>query len=246
MAKTPEDRLLDVLRAELGYTESPTGWTKFAAWWAKRHGKPEWWAREAWCDMTLAWAADKAGLLDIVGDFAWTPGHAQWFKNRGQWGHTPRKAAIVFFDWGGSRNIPAIDHVGIVEAVRGGGRMIVTLEGNTGNQLKRRVRSLGNVAGFGYPAYSNGKPAPTKPVKPTWMEEIVKTLPLLRRGSRGYDVKTLFYLLHARGYGLDGGIDDTVFGEPLENALRRFQKEAGLRVDGECGPKTWPKLLRAD
>lgn len=247
MAKRPEDRLLDVLRAELGYTESPTGWTKFAAWWAKRHTKPDWWAHEAWCDMTLAWAADKAGLLDVVGDFAWTPGHAQWFKNRGQWGRTPRKAAIVFFDWGGSRNIPAIDHVGIVEAVRDGGRTIVTLEGNTGNQLKRRVRSLANVAGFGYPAYPSRKPAPKPkpPAKANWTEEIVKTLPLLRRGARGFDVKTLFYLLHARGNGLAGGIDDTVFGEPLEDAVRAFQKAAKLTVDGECGPKTWAALLRA-
>ncbi|MEU8109511.1 peptidoglycan-binding domain-containing protein [Nonomuraea muscovyensis] len=43
--------------------------------------------------------------------------------------------------------------------------------------------------------------------------------------------------------GLNGGIDDTVFGAPLDEALRRFQ-EAGLKVDGACGPRTWPALLR--
>jgi peptidoglycan hydrolase-like protein with peptidoglycan-binding domain len=235
--------MLDVVRSQLGYTESGSGWTKFGAWWAERHNKSQEWAREPWCDMFLAWAADQAGLISVVGDSAWTPGHAQWFKDRGRWGHTPRRGAIVFFDWQGSKNIPAIDHVGIVEAVRSNGT-IVTIEGNTSNQVKRRERS-GLVAGYGYPAYSSGKPAP-KPVEPSWTEEIVKTLPLLRRGSRGYDVKTLFYLLHARGMGLNGNIDDTVFGEPLDEALRRFQTEAGLKVDGECGPKTWPKLLRVD
>jgi peptidoglycan hydrolase-like protein with peptidoglycan-binding domain len=241
VAKSPEDRLLDVIRGQLGYTEGPSGWTKYGAWWAERHNKPESWAYEPWCDMFLAWAADRAGLISAVGDSAWTPGHAQWFKDRGRWGHTPRKGAVIFFDWAGSRNIPAIDHVGIVEAVRPNGT-IVTIEGNTSNRVMRRERS-GLVAGYGYPAYSS-KPAPKPQL--TWTEEIVKTLPLLKRGARGYDVKTLFYLLHARGYPLNSGIDDTVFGTPLEDALRAFQKEADLKVDGECGPKTWPKLMRVD
>ncbi|MBB5773630.1 hypothetical protein HD596_000386 [Nonomuraea jabiensis] len=38
------------------------------------------------------------------------PGHASWFK-----------VAIVFFDWTGSRNILAIDPVGIAEAARSNG-----------------------------------------------------------------------------------------------------------------------------
>ncbi|WP_336214845.1 CHAP domain-containing protein [Nonomuraea sp. LPB2021202275-12-8] len=240
MAKSPEDRLLDVIRGQLGYTEAGSGWTKFGAWWAERHNKPDSWAYEPWCDMFLAWASNKAGLISVVGDHAWTVGHANWFKARDRWGRTPRKGALVFFDWAGSKSIPAIDHVGIVEAVRANGT-VVTIEGNTTNQVKRRERSMSVIAGFGYPAYS-GKPAPKPEV--TWTEEIVKTLPLLKRGARGYDVKTLFYLLHARGYGLGGGIDDTVLGEPLEDALRAFQKAAGLKVDGQCGPKTWPKLLR--
>ncbi|MFG6197886.1 peptidoglycan-binding protein [Nonomuraea sp. JJY05] len=42
------------------------------------------------------------------------------------------------------------------------------------------------------------------------------------------------------------GIDDSVFEKPLEEALRAFQKVAGLKAEGECGPKTWPRLLRMD
>ncbi|SDL72774.1 Putative peptidoglycan binding domain-containing protein [Nonomuraea maritima] len=243
MAKSPEDRLLDVMRAQLGYTESPNGWSVFGQWWAKRHGKPEEWAREPWCDMFVSWAANKAGLLAVVGDSAWTPGHAQWFKDRGQWGQTPRKGAVVFFDWAGSKNIPAIDHVGVVESVRKDGT-VVTIEGNTSNRVMRRERSMSVIAGFGYPLYGGKSTTPAAAADRT--EEIVKTLPLLKRGSKGYDVKTVFYLLHARGYGLNDSIDDTVFGGPLEEALRAFQKAAGLKVDGQCGPKTWPKLLRMD
>ncbi|GAB2918790.1 CHAP domain-containing protein [Nonomuraea fastidiosa] len=242
VAKSPEDRLLDVMRSQLGYTEGPSGWTVFGSWWAKRHKKPDWWASEPWCDMFVSWAANKAGLLAVVGDSAWTPGHAQWFKDRGQWGHKPRKGAVVFFDWAGSRDIPAIDHVGVVESVRKDGT-VVTIEGNTGNQVKRRVRSMNVIAGFGYPAYGGKSTTPTAAT--SWTEEMVKTLPLLKRGSKGYDVKTLFYLLHARGYGVNSAIiDDTVFDAPLEDALKAFQKAAGLTADGQCGPKTWPKLLR--
>lgn len=182
----PEDRLLAEPRAQLGYAESPTGWTVSGSWWAKRHGKPSSWALAAWCDMFLAWIAHKAGLLPVVGDHAYTPSHAQWLKNRGQWGHTPKKGAIVFFDWGGSRDIRKIDHVGIVEAVKNGGRTIVTVEGTTLNRVMRRERSLENVAGFGYPAYLPA-PAPAKPpaspAPTSWTEEIMKELPTLRRGD---------------------------------------------------------------
>ncbi|MCF6467414.1 CHAP domain-containing protein [Nonomuraea sp. MG754425] len=255
MAKTsakPADRLLAVVRSQLGETESPTGWTKYGSWWARRHDKPAAWAVAAWCDMFLAWCAAQAGLIAVVGDHAYTPSHAQWFKNRGQWGQTPRKGAIVFFDWGGSKAIPAIDHVGIVEAVKNSGRTIVTIEGNTSNRVMRRERTLAEVAGFGYPAYL---PTPaTKPpaaLVPTWTEKIVKDLPTLRLGAGKsktdplrWHVKTVFYLLHARSFGVNGGVDDTVFGEPMHDAVRALQQAAGLKDDGVVGPKTWPALMR--
>ncbi|MEV0236857.1 CHAP domain-containing protein [Nonomuraea sp. NPDC050786] len=253
MVTKPEDRLLAAARSQLGTTESPTGWTVYGSWWAKRHGKSASWALAAWCDMFVAWCANKAGLLPVVGDHAWTVGHAEWFKARGQWGHTPRRGAIVFFDWGGTRDILAIDHVGIVEAVRDGGRTIVTIEGNTENRVKRRERSLANVAGFGYPAYLPAPATPAPPATPAlnWTEKMMKDLPTLRRGDgkdpndpKRWHVKTVFYLLHARGHGLVGGIDDTVFSGPMDDAVRALQREAGLKDDGVVGPKTWPVLVR--
>ncbi|MFI7709105.1 hypothetical protein [Nonomuraea sp. NPDC049480] len=61
----------------------------------------------------------------------------------------------------------------------------------------------------------------------------MKQLPTLRIGAgKKADeplrrhVKTLFYLLHARDYGLNGGVDDIVFGDPLYDALKEFQRAA--------------------
>ncbi|MFI6485035.1 peptidoglycan-binding protein [Nonomuraea sp. NPDC050663] len=130
--------------------------------------------------------------------------------------------------------------------VAGDGR-VQTIEGNTGDACRRRVRAHDVIAGFWNPPYTKVKPqpkpeAPEPEANPT--EVMVRQLPLLVRGSKGWHVKSLFYLLHARGYGLTGNIDDTVFGAPLEEAVKAFQKAAGLKSDGECGPKTWAALLK--
>ena len=58
----------------------------------------------------------------------------------------------------------------------------------------------------------------------------------MHRGQRGWDVAALQFLLHERGFepgGFDGG-----FGPNTENAVRRFQSAAHLRVDGVAGPAT--------
>ena len=58
----------------------------------------------------------------------------------------------------------------------------------------------------------------------------------MRRGHRGWDVAALQFLLNKRGFqpgGFDGG-----FGPNTENAVRRFQAAAHLRVDGIAGPAT--------
>ncbi|GAA4088384.1 CHAP domain-containing protein [Nonomuraea soli] len=161
-------------------------------------------------------------------------------------GSDPRKGAVVFFDWAGSRNIPAIDHVGIVEAVKGGGRTIVTLEGNTANQLKRRERSLGHVAGFGYPAYPAVKALAKPKPKPelNWTEVMVKKLPELRPGVKGWDVKTAYGLLYSRGFPVAAGADETMFVGPLGEALLAFKKSAGLPATEKIDEDTWAALLR--
>jgi murein DD-endopeptidase MepM/ murein hydrolase activator NlpD len=53
---------------------------------------------------------------------------------------------------------------------------------------------------------------------------------------RGWDVAALQFLLHVRGYGA-GGFDGG-FGANTRRAVRRFQRAAGLTVDGVAGLST--------
>lgn len=57
---------------------------------------------------------------------------------------------------------------------------------------------------------------------------------ILKRGSRGSEVKTLQNKLKITA--------DGIFGTNTENAVKEFQKKNNLTVDGIVGPKTWSKL----
>ncbi|HLM55958.1 MAG TPA: peptidoglycan-binding protein [Pyrinomonadaceae bacterium] len=63
---------------------------------------------------------------------------------------------------------------------------------------------------------------------------------LLVRGTIGDDVTALQTVLEALGH-RTGGIDGD-FGPNTERAVRSFQLQAGLTVDGEVGPDTWGAL----
>jgi peptidoglycan hydrolase-like protein with peptidoglycan-binding domain len=63
--------------------------------------------------------------------------------------------------------------------------------------------------------------------------------PLVREGDEQHPVKTLQYLLRARGHDL---IADGTFGPVTDAAVRGFQQQKGLAVDGVVGPATWLAL----
>ncbi|MEV0234226.1 CHAP domain-containing protein [Nonomuraea sp. NPDC050786] len=137
------------MRQELGYKEKSGQFTKFGQWYADRVQDTQY--RDApWCDMFIAWAADKAGISQYVGQFAWTPSHAAWFMRQGAWTQKPEPGALVFFDWRGGKSYKGIDHVGIVESVKGS--KIHTIEANVdGIWLKRKTRETDKVVGYGVP-----------------------------------------------------------------------------------------------
>lgn len=62
----------------------------------------------------------------------------------------------------------------------------------------------------------------------------------LKKGSRGADVTYLQQRLTAKGYGV--GAIDGIFGQKTLEAVKAFQAEHGIVVDGIVGAKTWAAL----
>lgn len=77
----------------------------------------------------------------------------------------------------------------------------------------------------------------TKEVKTTVSIE----LSVLRKGSKGEQVKTLQRLLNAFGNTL--AVDGS-FGNATFAAVKNYQKKYNLEVDGICGGKTWNSILK--
>lgn len=69
-----------------------------------------------------------------------------------------------------------------------------------------------------------------------------KTKPILRRGCRGEAVRELQERLNYLGYSC--GVVDGIFGDDTKDAVKAFQAEHGLAVDGVAGAKTWNELNR--
>jgi peptidoglycan hydrolase-like protein with peptidoglycan-binding domain len=70
--------------------------------------------------------------------------------------------------------------------------------------------------------------------------DTISPWPLVRRGDQHHPVKTMQYLLKARGHNLTA---DGIFGPSTDAAIRAFQQQKGLAIDGIVGPSTWSALI---
>ncbi|MEG3975424.1 peptidoglycan-binding domain-containing protein [Microcoleus sp. herbarium8] len=66
---------------------------------------------------------------------------------------------------------------------------------------------------------------------------------VLKHGSRGEDVKRLQKLLNAQGFSPHPIVIDGVFGPTTLTAVKRFQRQSHIPVDGIVGGKTWDRLF---
>lgn len=78
-----------------------------------------------------------------------------------------------------------------------------------------------------------GDPIPTQ-------EGVIKMMPTVRQGDRGAAVTKLQELLTAASY--EVGAVDGIFGGKTREAVRAFQSDMGLKVDGIVGRKTWAAI----
>ena len=192
-------------------------------------------ASAAWCDAFADWTvlktceafgygADMAREV-LCGDFDdYTYASVNLYKRQGRWSSSPARGYQIFF--GGS------GHTGWVESVDS---KIHTIEGNKSDQVMRCTYALNDsrIIGYGMPKYellSGGLTA--------------ENMPLIKKGATGFAVVELQKRLNAASY--EGKTVLTVdgdFGTKTYNALRAYQKDRGLEVDGECGKNSWKSLF---
>ena len=67
-------------------------------------------------------------------------------------------------------------------------------------------------------------------------------LPTLRKGDRGQYVQLLQTKLINKGYSCGSSGADGIFGNDTLYAVKKFQLDAALEMDGICGAKTWAAL----
>ncbi|GAA2171837.1 CHAP domain-containing protein [Actinomadura napierensis] len=153
--------VIKLARTQVGTHEDASGNSKFNDWYvdsslgrlnAHRIGakSASVYKGQSWCDMFVSWLGQNTGTKGMGAD-AYTVSHAEWFKKTGRFGQTAKPGAVVFFAWNGG-GIKGVDHVGIVVKDNHDGT-INTIEGNTGNAVKQKVRDTSTVAGYGYPEY---------------------------------------------------------------------------------------------
>ncbi|MDH6111715.1 hypothetical protein P3T36_002030 [Kitasatospora sp. MAP12-15] len=221
------DTMIQAAQADVGYREGPGKDTKFGRWYGM-NGEP-------WCDMAVSYWGAQSGNNNAVGRFAYCPDHVKWFHGQGRWiaAHEDAQAGdLVFYDWDGDG---VADHIGLVVQHSAAGAELATVEGNTtsgqagaqgnGGGCYRRQRPRTCVLGFGRPQYTPS----TGPARP-----------LLRTGDHGPDVQQLQQALINHGYGnyLHPAGADGDFGPCTDKAVRAFQHDQSLQVDGVVGQET--------
>ena len=219
---------------------------------------------DPWCAAFVSAVAQSCGLTNIIFPNASCPRMIELYQRAGRWqedeDYLPNIGDIVFYDWednGVGDNKGTADHVGIVSNVYSTSFNVI--EGNYSDAVKQRTlkRNQKNLRGFGLPDYAsmasaepvNQTPTPTpEPTPaPAPAPSPAPSDPLLKYGARGSSVVEMQNLLIKAGYKSDLGRwgADGKFGLATWRAVRKFQQNRGLLIDGEVGPETWAALRNA-
>jgi hypothetical protein len=137
-------RIVSAAAGEVGQAEQPPGSNnspRIAQYRAATAGNP---GPGPWCAYFVSWAARQAGapLGDQGQGFGSVDALYAWAQRSGRaytlsGGRTPQPGDLIVFH----------EHIGIVESVDGNGQ-IHTIEGNSSDQVARRVHAPSDAVGF--------------------------------------------------------------------------------------------------
>ena len=242
---------------QLGYHEGEGNNNKYAdtPGLAEMYGwNPQ---NQPWCDVFVdagfieCFGVDAACAMTyqpMGGGSALCKQSAQYYKDAGAWSNRPEVGDQVFFFASGD-----INHTGIVVRVVGGS--IVTVEGNSSDQVAERCYSTGDskIAGYGRPNWAavnlegiKDYGVGVEPGEPGIVEEqrsYTLRFPYLSKGDTGDAVWVLQTLLQAHNISCGQWGADKDFGSDTEKAVRQFQQKQGLTPDGIVDPETGAALF---
>lgn len=209
----------------------------------------------AYCDIFVDWCFIKAFGVEKAKELLCQPDKSsgagckysmRYYRNKGQLYNSPVVGDQIFFGSGDN-----ISHTGLVYDVDS--VYVYTVEGNTSSasgvianggavEKKKYSLSYGNIAGYGRPKYDvpnqTNQSNQSNNTKPT---TTVVSRNYLMNGDKGNEVKAMQEALIKLGYPCGHFGADGDFGKATEVALRAFQKNNGLVVDGKYGEKSKAK-----
>ena len=213
---------------------------------------------DSWCATFISALAIKLGYTGIIPLECSCYYMIEKAKKMGIWqeddAYIPTKADIVMYDWqdkGIGDNKSAPDHVGLVVSVDINAKSFIVIEGNYSDSVRCRTLKFNDkyIRGYILPKYDDSTKVeePKKEVTTT-KKKVCNTvaieLKILKKGSKGKQVKTMQTLLVANNINIgECGVDGD-FGEDTAKGLATYQKNKKLKVDSICGEKSWSSLLK--
>ncbi len=202
-----------------------------------------------WCDVFFDWLVVKAFGVDNAKKILNQPNYslgagcvfsARYYRDIGRfYTSNPQVGDQIFFGSYGNE-----EHTGIVYKVDTNN--VYTIEGNTsgasgvvanGGGVCKKSYAINyyKIVGYGRPNYDGYNSVQTQ--TPT-----VPTRNYLMRGDKGAEVRTMQENLIKLGYSCGRYGADGDFGNDTEVAVRKFQSENSLVVDGKFGEKSKAKM----
>lgn len=237
---TIQEKILNILKKEIGTTESPANSNK------QKYGEAYGLNGQPWCLIFCWYAFYQAGASSLFYGGQKTAS-CTTLKNyaikNNQWVTSNYKLGdLVMMNFNGGTTT---QHVGFVTSVSGD--TVYTIEGNTsfddkgsqsnGGAVAEKKRPLSCIVGAYRPKYDSIK-------EPILGKTLAVTAKELKKGCYGEPVKVLQSALNALQN--SNLVVDGDFGSGTETALKKYQQlhiqECGS-IDGICGKKTWISIL---